>query len=135
VIDGVEEVIEVENIKAALETKNKEYVLHFKQDNSSIPFLHELGHIVHDCLVDLGNEKQLNDEFDNDIYYNDYDEWFVEKFIAYLKYKINDYYLQRDLEYFLKTENVVINKMLDSFFAETELSSKLKFLHTILSIE
>jgi hypothetical protein len=135
VIDGVEEIIEVENIKAAIETKNKEYVLHFKKDSSSIPFLHELGHIVHDCLIELGNDKELKDEFDNDLNYNDYNEWFVDRFIAYLKSKFNDYYLQNDLTYFFKRENKAVNKMLDSFFEETEHSAKLKFLHTILSIE
>lgn len=135
VIDGVEEVIEVKDIKAALETKNKEYVLHFKKDNSSIPFLHELGHIVHDCLVELGNDEALRNEFDNDLHYTDYDEWFVDKFIAYLKAKFDDYYLQNDLAYFLKNQNKALNKMLDAFFEETEYSAKLKFLHTILSIE
>jgi hypothetical protein len=135
VIDGVEEIIEVKDIKAALETKDKEYVLHFKKENSCIPFLHELGHIVHDCLRELGYEKDLSDEFDNDLYYNDYDEWFVDKFIAYIKSKFNDYYLQNDLSYFLQKENMAINKMLDSFFEETEYSNKLKFLHTILSID
>jgi hypothetical protein len=135
VIDGIEEVIEVKDIKAALETKDNEYVLHFKKENSCIPFLHELGHIVHDCLKELGYEKDLRDEFDNDLYYNDYDEWFVDKFIAYIKNKFNDYYLQNDLSYFLQKENMAINKMLDSFFEETEYSAKLKFLHTILSID
>ena len=135
VIDGVEEVIEVEDIKAALETKDKEYVLHFKKDNSSIPFLHELGHIVHDCLVELGNDEALRDEFDNDLHYNDYNEWFVDKFIAYLKANFDDYYLQNDLAYFLKNQNKSVSKMLNDFFEETEVSAKLKFLHTILSIE
>ena len=110
-------------------------MLHFKKDNSSIPFLHELGHIVHDCLVDLGNDKALRDEFDNDLHYNDYNEWFVDKFIAYLKANFEDYYLQNDLAYFLKNQNKAVSKMLNDFFEETEVSAKLKFLHTILSIE
>jgi hypothetical protein len=140
VIDGVEEIIEVENIKAALETKDGEYVLHFKKDSSSIPFLHELGHIVHDCLIELKNGNELKDEFENDLNYNDYDEWFVDKFIAYLKSKFDDYYLQKDLAYFVKRENNAVSKMLDDFFStkeqsDNEVSSRLKFLHTILSIE
>ena len=135
VIDGVEEVLEVKDIKAAVETKDKEYVLHFKKDMSSIPFLHELGHIVHDCLVELGNEEELRNQFDNDLHYNDYHEWFVDKFMAYLKAKIHNYNLQMDLSYFLKNENKVVSKMLDSFFAETEYSARLKFLQTILSLE
>jgi hypothetical protein len=52
-----------------------------------------------------------------------------------LKAKFNDYYLQNDLTYFLKNQNKSLNKMLDAFFEETEYSAKLKFLHTILSIE
>ena len=135
VIDGVEEVLEVKDIKAAVETKDKEYILHFKKDMSSIPFLHELGHIVHDCLVELGNEEELRNQFDNDLHYNDYHEWFVDKFMAYLKAKIHNYNLQMDLSYFLKNENKVVSKMLDSFFAETEYSARLKFLQTILSLE
>ena len=135
VIDGVEEILEISKIKAALETKDDQYVLHFKKDNSCIPFLHELGHIVHDCLTQLGYEKELKIEFENDLYYNDYNEWFVDKFLMYLKSKINDYYLQKDLVYFLKNENKVVNKMLDGFFAETEYSARLNFLHTLLSLD
>lgn len=135
IIDGIEEVIEISKINAAIETKDDQYVLHFKKDNSCVPFLHELGHIVHDCLTKLGYEKELKSAFENDFNYNDYNEWFVDKFLTYLKSKINDYYLQKDLFYFLKTENKVVNKMLDEFFAQTEYSARLNFLHTLLSLD
>jgi len=135
VIDGSEEYIDFQDIKAAVETKDKEYVLHFQRENECTPYLHELGHIVHDCLSQLGHEEEIRKEFDDDISYNDYDEWFVDKFMAYLKAKINNEYLQSDLIYFLKTQNIVLNKMLDDFFSETEITSRLRFLQTILSLQ
>jgi hypothetical protein len=136
VIDGVEEIIDCKNIKAAVETKDDEYVLHFKKDTSCIPFLHELGHIVHDCLDKLGYKYDIIKEFDDDFYYNDLNEWFVDKFMSYLKAKLSDDSLQKDLRLELKlTENEKISKMLDEFFAETEYSSRFRFLQTILSIE
>jgi hypothetical protein len=136
VIDGVEEIIDCKNIKAAVETKNSEYVLHFKKDTSCIPYLHELGHIVHDCLDKLGYRDDIKKQFDDDLYSNDLNEWFVDRFMAYLKAKLSDADLQKDLRFELKlTENDKISKMLDEFFAETEYSSRLRFLQTILSIE
>jgi hypothetical protein len=135
VIDGSEEFIDFQYIKAAVETKDKEYVLHFQRENECTPYLHELGHIVHDCLSQLGHEEEILKEFDDDTSYNDYDEWFVDKFMAYLKAKINNEYLQSDLMYFLQKQNNVLNKMLDDFFSETEITSRLRFLQTILSLQ
>jgi hypothetical protein len=135
VIDGSEEYIDFQDIKAAVETKDKEYVLHFQRENDCTSYLHELGHIVHDCLSQLGHEQEIQNEFDNDIRYNNYDEWFVDKFMAYLKAKINNDYLQSDLAYFIKTENKVLNKMLDDFFSETEITNRLRFLQIILSLQ
>ena len=136
VIDGVEEIIDCKNIKAALETKGDEYVLHFKKDTSSVPFLHELGHIVHDCLDKLGHKEHIRKEFDDDLYSDDLNEWFVDRFMAYLKATLSDASLQKDLRLDLKlTENEKISKMLDDFFAETDYSSRLRYLQTILSIE
>jgi hypothetical protein len=135
VIDGSEEFIDFQDIRAAVETKDKEYVLHFQRENECTPYLHELGHIVHDCLSQLGNDEAMRKEFDDDVSYNDYDEWFVDKFMAYLKEKINNEYLQSDLGYFLIKPNKVLNKMLDDFFSETEITSRLRFLQTILSLQ
>jgi len=135
VIDGSEEFIDFQYIKAAVETKDKEYVLHFQRENECTPYLHELGHIVHDCLSQLGHEEEILKEFDDDTSYNDYDEWFVDKFMAYLKAKINNEYLQSDLMYFLIKPNNVLNKMLDDFFSETEITSRLRYLQTILSLQ
>lgn len=136
VIDGVEEIIDCKNIKAAVESKDGDYVLHFKKEASCVPFLHELGHIVHDCLNRLGHEEEIKEEFENDLFSNDFDEWFVDRFLAYLKSKVYDDNLRKDLQYDIKlTENKKISKMLDDFFAETESGERLKFLQTILSIE
>jgi hypothetical protein len=136
VIDGVEEIIDCKNIKAAVETKDGEYVLHFKKDTTCVPYLHELGHIVHDCLDKLGYKNEIKKQFDDDLYSDDLNEWFVDRFMAYLKAKLPDASLQKDLRLDLKlTENAKISKMLDEFFAETEYSSRFRFLQTILSIE
>ena len=63
-------------------------------------------------------------------------EWFVDRFMAYLKAKLPDDSLQKDLRLDLKlTENEKISRMLDDFFAETEFNSRLRYLQTILSIE
>lgn len=135
VIDGVEEIIDCKNIKAAVETKDGEYVLHFKRETSSLPFLHELGHIVHDCLNQLQYKNQIVKAFDDDLYSNDINEWFVDKFIAYLKNKIDNENLQKDLRLELQRENPEISKMLDEFFSETEIGSRLRYLQTILSLD
>jgi hypothetical protein len=134
VIDGVEEIIECENIKAALETKDDSYVLHFKKGSSCVPFLHELGHIVHDCLNLLGNKEAIESAFNKDLYYDNLDEWFVSKFLAYLKSNITDRDLLKDLKMDLTDEDEVLSKMLDDFFAQTEYNLRLRFLQTILSI-
>lgn len=135
VIDGVEEVIDCKNINAAVETKDGKYVLHFKRGMSSLPFIHELGHIVHDCLNEFQYKPLIEKEYENDLYYNDIDEWFVDKFIAYIKAKIQDDSLQKDLDLSLSNQNENISKILDEFFAEPENTSRLRFLHTILSLD
>jgi hypothetical protein len=131
VVDGVEEVLDCSKIKAAVETKGDEYILHFKRGTTSEPILHELGHIVFDCLNKLGHQKTLIDEFDKE-YKLDINEWFVSKWLAYIKSRISS--LNEDLRYHLSSENAVVSELLDDFFSLST-SARLKYLQTILSID
>ena len=128
VIDGVEEVLDCSKIKAAVETKNDEYVLHFKKGISSEPFIHELGHIVYDALVKFGYSSKLEQEFNKD-YAIDINEWFVDRWLSFVKNKIGN----EDLYSHLITENEVVSDILEEFF-DLKTSMRLKYLQTILSI-
>jgi len=134
VIDGIEEIINCDEIKAAVEDKDGKYVLHFLRDQSCVPFLHELGHIVYDGLVDLGYKDEIEEEYEKDIFSNNADEFFVLKFLAYLKANVDDDKLREDLSSFFNSENANISKILDEFFTDVEVSNRLKFLQTILSL-
>lgn len=135
VIDGVEEIINCDNIKAAVEKKGDDYVLHFKKDKSSVPFLHELGHIVHDALNKLGYEDRIKKEYDKDLFSDNLDEYFVNKFLGYLKVRIDDYTLFNDMRMdFSLSDNEEINVILDEFFSDESVSDRMKFLQSILSL-
>jgi len=134
VIDGVEDYIELKDIKAAIETKNEEYVLHFKRQITSEPFIHELAHIVHDCLNKLQLGEKIREEYDKDLFSNNIDEWFVSQFLAYVKGKIQDENLQKDLFKILYNPKPEISKMLDMFFMNPEIDKRLKYLQTILDL-
>jgi hypothetical protein len=97
VIDGVEQIIDCTKIKAAVETKDDTYVMHFQKNVSSEPFIHELGHIVHDALKALGHNDIIEKEFEKEMMIDDIDEFFVLKFIGYLKETIDDYDLINDV--------------------------------------
>jgi hypothetical protein len=135
VIDGVEQIIDCSKIKAALETKDDSYVMHFQKTISCEPILHELGHIVHDALKTLGHNDIIEKEFDKEIMIDDIDEFFVDKFLGYLKEKIEDYDLANDFKLnFSIRGNERINKLLDEFFAEKSVNERLIYLQTILSL-
>jgi len=135
VIDGVEQIIDCTKIKAAVETKDDTYVMHFQKDASSEPFIHELGHIVHDALKTLGHNDIIEKEFEKEMMIDDIDEFFVVKFIGYLKENIDDYNLINDVRLnFAARGNEKINKLLDEFFAEKSVGERLQYLQTILSL-
>lgn len=134
VIDGRTEIVDTEKIKAAVEAKDGEYVLHFKRGTSCIPYLHELGHIVKDCLFDLGYKNELVSQFGDDLYTSNFDEWFVDMFLAYLKNKLNNKELNYDLRLVLLKENKVISDILNNFFYDDGYSERLNFLQQVLSI-
>jgi hypothetical protein len=135
VIDGVEQIIDCTKIKAAVETKDNTYVMHFQRTMSCEPILHELGHIVHDVLKELGHNDIIEKEFDKELMIDDIDEFFVLKFLGYLKEKIEDYDLANDVRLnFAIRGNEKINKLLDEFFVEKSVNEKLQYLQTILSL-
>jgi hypothetical protein len=134
VIDGKDEVMDLRNIVGAVETKDGEYVMHFKKQLSSISFIHELGHIVYDALVQLGYEDKIRAEYDKDVFSDSIDEFFVDKFLGYLKLRIDDDKLMQDLSDFRIKDNSEINKILDEFFADSTISDRLKFLQSILLV-
>lgn len=121
VIDGQETVIECENIKGAVETKDGQYVMHFEKGYSCVPFLHELGHIVYDALIELGHGDVIVEEFDRTYVFDNADEFFVSKFLGYLKSKIDDDKLIADLKRDPKLmENARISEILDDFFTDVQ---------------
>ena len=120
VIDGQETVLECENIKGAVETKDGAYVMHFEKSYSCMSYLHELGHIVYDALIELGHESKIVEEYDKTYVFDNADEFFVSKFLGYLKSKIDDEKLIADLRRDPKLmENSVISDLLDDFFSDT----------------
>ncbi len=134
VIDGVEELVNSNEIKAAVEVKDDEYVLHFEKNRSCEPFLHELGHIVHDCLNKLGYQDRIQKAFDDST--STYlDEYFVDCFLGYLKDTLDDKNLITDfrLNFSIKSDAEISN-ILDEFFRDSEVNERTKFVKYMLEI-
>lgn len=135
VIDDAEEILELDKINAAVEKNGDDYVLHFQKEKTCVPFLHELAHIVHDCLVKLGYGDRIKKEYDKDVFSDDIDEYFVTKFLGYIKETVDDPEILSDMKYELSfTSNQEINKILNEFFTDQSVSERLKFLQSILSL-
>ena len=135
VIDGIEIIIDSAKIKAAVETKGDEYVIHFEKSNTCLPFLHELGHIVHDALNTLGYKEKIKDCFSENYNFDNIDEYFVSRFLGYIKEKVGDANIYKDFRLdFSISSDKRINEILDEFFADTEVNERLKYLQTILSL-
>jgi hypothetical protein len=134
VIDGVEEVYDSSKIKAAIEDKNGEYVLHFEKSISSEPILHELGHIVYDCLVELGYKDKIDEEFEK-TYKPNAEEFFIDCFLGYIKDNFSDDKLYEDLsQNFSIKSNPEISIILDNFFKLSNTSERMKFLKSLIEI-
>lgn len=133
VIDGVDIVLDIANIKGACEEKNKEYVLHFKRQGNLTPFLHELGHIVHDCLVDLGYGDKISEYYSRNMKFDDESEYFVSRFLGYIKNNIQDEQIYSDLKMDLKIkDDEEMNKIFDEFFRDVEYDTRMNFLRIML---
>jgi|GEM_PF-6137968 len=134
VIDGVEEVVDVNKVKGACESIEDQYVLHFERNDSVIPFIHELGHIVFDALKRLGYEQKIIAEYEKQFEINNLDEYFVEKFMAYIKETIQDNGIQEDMKLELIKSNATISGILEEFLKDTEVENRIKFLNKMLSL-
>lgn len=93
------------------------YILHFKKNISSIPFIHELGHIVHDILVERGFGDVIKNEYEIEVVYDDYQEWFVNVFLGYLSEYYNDSLIGKDLsmDFNIKKNKIVFELLSDIF--------------------
>lgn len=117
VIDGEELIWDSKMIKAAVEDKAGEYVLHFEKGFSSIPALHELGHIVHDGLLAAGYKEKVEDAFEQNVDFLDESEFVVARFLGYLKEKVLPPEMSRDLQYdFTIGTDEMMNQIFDEFF-------------------
>lgn len=134
VIDQSEKIVNVKEVNAAVEEKNGEYVLHFQKSNTCLPYLHELGHIVHDGLKQLGHANTIIAEFRKQVTIDSVEEFFVTKFIGYLKSRIDDENLKKDLSLKMVTENSVIYGLLDEFFMDNEITQYLEYLRKLIDL-
>ena len=109
-------------VGACEKSKDGKYILHFKKDMSCVPFIHELGHIVHDCLVERGFGEVIKNEYEREIVADDYEEWFVNVFLGYIYQSYFDSLIGRDLAMNLSTKkNVVVFKLLADIFSPTKI--------------
>ena len=138
IIDGTEEIIDCKSIVAAVEDKNGEYVLHFTKQKSSIPYLHELGHIVHDGLRQLGYEDSIKSIYANNLRTQPLDEWFVDCFLSYLYSRMDDAKVREDFAYFIPSSSIedekAINKIFDELFMDAEANDRLFFAQKLLQL-
>lgn len=135
VIDGKALILDVDSVKCALETKDDKYVLHFNKHDSCVPYLHELGHIVHDAMRKLGHGDTIVQEFEGQLNFKDVDEMFVANFLAYLRDNIDNDNLQSDLKSHRLFTNPVISKLLDEFLKDSEVDIMLDIIRELLSID
>ena len=106
------------NIKGACETTaDKKYILHFNKDNSSIPFIHELGHIVHDILVEKGFGEILKNEYDKEIIADSYQEYFVNVFLGYIRENFSESLIGRDfyMDFSIKKNELIFGILTEIF--------------------
>ncbi len=100
-----------------------------------MPYLHELGHIVHDALRKLGHGNKIVQEFESQLNFKDVDEMFVANFLAYLRDNIDNDQLQSDLRGHRLFTNSLISKLLDDFLRDAEIDTMLEVIRELLSID
>lgn len=135
VIDGIEKVLDTKNIKAAVERKGDDYVLHFNRSGSCVPFLHELGHIVYDAMVQCGYQKDIEAQYANNLSFEDIEEYFVSRFLGYIKNNVDNNDLVADMkaDYSIDSEEGM-DELFDAFFTEPGFDERLDYAHTLLSL-
>jgi hypothetical protein len=84
---------------------------------SCIPFIHELGHIVHDIFVERGFGEVLSNEYEREIVSDDYEEWFVNVFLGYIYENYSDSLIGNDLamDFGIKKNKIVFELLSDMF--------------------
>jgi hypothetical protein len=127
--------IDTKKIQAAIETISDGYILHFKKVYDVEPFLHELGHIVHDILVRDGYGQRIETEFANAVTSKTIDEYFVDCFLGYIREHVYDENIETSLYRNIELKNnSEINELLDYIFSTDELASDYKrFINTVIS--
>lgn len=135
VIDGIEKVLDTKNIKAAVERKGDDYVLHFNRSGSCVPFLHELGHIVYDAMVQCGYQEDIEAQYANNLSFEDIEEYFVSRFLGYIKKNVDNNDLVADMkaDYSIDSEEGM-DELFDAFFTEPGFDERLDYAHTLLSL-
>ena len=113
--------IDTRKIEAAVESTPDGYIMHFKKVYDVQPFIHELGHIVHDILVNDGFGDRIDAEY-------------AKSVTSILIERSTIVKLYRNIEF---KNNQEINEILDYMFSvNAEASDYTKFLkHVILEIE
>jgi len=133
VIDGIETVIDTKSIKAAVEKKGDEYVMHFSKSASCVPFLHELGHMVHDGMIQAGFGPDIEKCYENNYSFEDIGEYFVSRFLGYIGKNIDDDNIANDMKVdFSIDSEPCMNELFDSFFTESGYDERLEYLQTLL---
>lgn len=119
VIGGKYILRDVNNIVGACEKcLDDKYVLHFKKNISSVPFIHELGHIVHDILIERGFDEVIKNEYEKIVVADSYDEYFVNVFLGYIADNYSESLIGNDFKInFSIKKNDVIFQILDDIFS------------------
>lgn len=136
VIDGKEQVIDSEQIKAAVEKRDDSYIMHFNKGGSCVPFLHELGHILYDVMVECGYKDDIQNQWLNKGVYSfsDVEEYFVSRFMGYLRRRLDDKDLWADTRRdFSINDDEEMSDMFDAFFAEETFDERLNYLQHLLA--
>lgn len=121
VIDGQEKIIDVKEIKAAVEDIKGKYILHFKKSSTSIPFIHELGHIVYDAMIKCGYSEIISKNYVGHYEFRDEEEYFVSRFIGYLNNIFQDQNLMEDCFFDTQISSEdSMNLIFEEFFKDDE---------------
>ena len=106
------------NALAAVETLSTgEYIIHLTKTYNAESYLHELGHIIFDCIKNTPDEMTVLTFFREEKHtFKDIEEFFCTAFVEFwLRFKISDV-LNTNIFRARKTTNYVLSDKADSFF-------------------
>ena len=109
--------------------------MHFNRSGSCVPFLHELGHIVYDAMVQCGYQEDIEAQYANNLSFEDIEEYFVSRFLGYIKKNVDNNDLVADMkaDYSIDSEEGM-DELFDAFFTEPGFDERLDYAHTLLSL-